>query len=179
MFEIRKFLRCAAEACINYIVAYIPSWWIRKGCYRLLGMKIGKGSRINQRVYIFSPWKISIGKNTMINSFSLLDGRGGLVIGDNVSVSMRAVIYSASHKSYSNTFEYYEKTTTIGNCAWICVNSVLLPGTQIADRCIVSANSVLKGKTEVGGVYAGIPACFVRTRELDTDYQLDNTYYFL
>ena len=175
----RKLLRCLVEVFINYFVAYIPSWAIRKLFYRAFGMKIGKGSRINQRAYVFKPWKISIGENTMINSFALLDGRGGLTIGDNVSVSMRAILYSASHKSYSDTFEYYEKATTIGNCVWICVNAVILPGTQVADRSVVSANSVLKGKTERRGIYAGIPAYFVCERDLETDYQLDNTYYFL
>ena len=33
---------------INYFVAYIPSWTIRKLFYRAVGMKIGKGSRIKQ-----------------------------------------------------------------------------------------------------------------------------------
>lgn len=175
----RKFCRCIVDVFINYFVAYIPSWWIRKFIYILFGMRIGKGSRINQRVYIYSPWKISIGENTMVNSYALLDGRGGLDIGNNVSISMRAVIYTASHKSYSSVFAYYEKTTVIGNCVWICVNAVVLPGSQITDRCIISANSVISGKTERNGVYMGVPAKYVRIRELDADYQLKNRYFFL
>lgn len=75
---IKEIIYGAVHLFLNYFVAYLPSWWIRKIFYRLAGMKIGKGSRINQRVYVFSPWKISIGKNTMINSFAILDGRGGV-----------------------------------------------------------------------------------------------------
>ena len=33
----------------------------------------------------------------------------------NYLISMRSVIYSASHVSSSNTFEYYKKPTVIGN----------------------------------------------------------------
>ena len=175
----RKFFRCFIEAFINYIIAYIPLWGIRKFFYRLFGMKIGKGSRINQRVYIFKAWKISIGENTMINSFSILDGRGGLSIGDNCSISMRAVIYSASHRSSSDAFEYYEKRTTVGNNVWICMNAVILAGTVVSDGVIISANSVIKGITQEKAVYMGIPAKIVRMRGDSFDYTLNNKLYFL
>lgn len=175
----RKFLRCFVETFTNYFVAYIPFWWIRKMLYRILGMKIGKGSRINQRVYVFKPWKISIGENTMINSFAILDGRGCLSIGNNCSISMRSIIYSASHKSFSDSFEYYEKATTIGNNAWICTNAIVLAGSVIADGVIVSANSVIKGNTESASIYMGVPAELVRTRDTVAQYKLDNKYYFL
>ncbi len=175
----RKFLRCFIEVFINYIVAYIPSWVIRKSFYRLFGMKIGKGSRINQRVYIFKPWKISIGENTMINSFVILDGRGGLLIGNNCSISMRSVIYSASHRCSSDTFEYYEKPTIIGNNVWICVSAVVLTGAVISDGVVISANSVIKGITKEGEVYMGIPAKIVHIRGSSFEYELNNKYYFL
>ena len=175
----KKFLSCITDAFINYFVAYIPSWAIRKLFYRLFGMKIGKNTRINQRVYVFCPWRISIGDNTMVNSFAILDGRGGLVIGNSVSISMRSVIYSASHYSNSDSFECYKKKTTVGNCTWICVNAVVLPGANISDGVIVSANSVIKGKTVNNGIYSGLPAVFIRSREISNEYELDCKYYFL
>lgn len=175
----RKLLSNTIEVFINYFVAYIPFWTIRKLFYRAFGMKIGKGSRINQRVYILCPRKITIGMNTMINSFAILDGRGGLEIGDSVSISMRAIIYSAAHYSNSDCFEYYSRKTLIGNYAWICVNAVVLAGTVIADGVIVSANTVIKGKTEKSAVYMGIPAQFVRTRAASLDYKLNNKNYFI
>ena len=126
--SMKKIMYCIISLYINFFVAYIPSWVIRKFLYRLVGLKIGKGSRINQRVYMYSPWKITIGENTMVNSFAILDGRGGLTIGSNTSISMKSVIYTASHKSWSETFEAYKKSTYIGDGVWICVNAVVLPG---------------------------------------------------
>ncbi len=61
---------------INYLISYIPSWYIRKVCYQLLGMKIGKGSRICMGTVVIKPWKIRIGKNSIINEKCHLDARG-------------------------------------------------------------------------------------------------------
>jgi maltose O-acetyltransferase len=61
----------------NYFVAYIPAWFIRKALYRMLGMKIGKHSRIMMRTTVTIPWNIKIGENTYINEFSSIDGREG------------------------------------------------------------------------------------------------------
>lgn len=162
----------------NYIIAYIPFWWVRKALYLLLGMKIGKGSRICMRCIIFSPWRISIGKNTMINEYVLLDGRGGLKIGDNCSLSMWAIVYTASHASKSPDFQYYSRATEIGNCCWIGARAVILPGSSLKDRSVVSANSVLKGVAEENGVYIGNPAEKKRSREIDANYQQRNLNFF-
>ena len=176
---VKEMLYCAVHIYINYFIAYIPCWIIRKFLYRLLGLKIGKGSRINQRVYIFSPWRISIGDNTMVNSFAILDGRDSLIIGSNTSISMHAAIYTASHKSWSDTFEGYTKPTTIGNGVWICINAVVLAGSYLEDNVIVSANSVIKGKAERGGVYMGLPAEMVKMRDIDADISMKICAFFL
>ena len=49
----------------------------------------------------------------------------------------------------------------------------------VEDKVILSANSVLKGKTEVGGVYMGIPAELVKYRDLENGMKLKNISYFL
>ncbi len=62
---------------INYFVAGIPCWSIRKMLYKLFGMKIGKGSRINMKCFVIEPWNVKIGENSIINEVCLIDGRGG------------------------------------------------------------------------------------------------------
>ena len=81
----------------NYIVAYIPFWKIRKFAYQLLGMKIGKGSRILMRVTILDPSNISLGERVFINEYCYLDGRGGIEIGDDTSVSIYTYINTGQH----------------------------------------------------------------------------------
>ena len=141
-------------------------------------MKIGKGSRINMKCIVFSPWKIRIGCNTMINEYTLLDGRGGLRIGDSCSLSMWSVIYTASHVSKSKEFQYYSKPTEIKNCCWIGTRAVVMPGSIIEDRVIISVNSVFKGTSETDCVYVGNPAEKRYTRGLEKNYQQFNLNFF-
>ena len=87
---------------LNHIVAHIPIWTIRRIMYVLAGMKIGKNSRILMGCVIFAPWKIIIGENSYVNEQVILDGRGGLIIGNNVSISMRSQIITGTHSVKSN-----------------------------------------------------------------------------
>ena len=91
---------------LNYFVAYIPLWTVRKILYSIFGMKIGKKSRIAMRVVVLNPRAIEIGERNVINEFVLLDGRSGLKIGSDNSISMYVKIYSGTHDSNSNTFAY-------------------------------------------------------------------------
>lgn len=163
----------------NYFVNYIPVWTIRKLIYRCLGMKIGKGARINMRCIVMSPWKIRIGRNTIINEYTILDGRGGLTIGSNCSISMWSVVYSASHYLDSPVFAYYAKETTIGDCCWLGARCVIMPGSCLGDGSVISVNSVFKGIADKNGVYIGNPAELKRTRKLDAPYNLKNPYFFV
>lgn len=175
---IKKLIYDLLLVFLNYFVARIPCWHIRKLFYFIFGLKIGKGSRINQRVFLYNPWRIKIGSNTIVNSFAILDGRGGLTIGNNTSVSMRAVLYTASHKTYSDTFEYFEKPTVVEDCCWICTNAIILPGSQIKNLAVIGANSVFKGTAEEKTIYAGSPAKPVRDRDIDGLYEIKNREFF-
>lgn len=171
---IKIFARDIIYIFLNYVVNYIPCWNIRKLFYILMGLKIGKGSRICMKCIIMSPWNISIGANTMINEYVLLDGRGGLTIGDSCSISMWAILYTASHYSDSNEFQYYSKETKLGNCCWIGTRAVIMPGSVIRDRTIISVNSVFKGISDENAIYVGNPAKHVKVRKINENYDLIN-----
>ena len=156
---------------LNYFVSNIPCWHIRKFIYVLFGMKIGCKSRLNMKVIVWSPWNIKIGKGTIVNEYAFLDGRGGLSIGDGSSIAMWAVLYSSSHYADSASFEYYTKSTSIGNSCWICARSVVLAGSKINDRVIIGSNSVFKGVAKTAGVYVGNPCQFIRDRKVYENYE--------
>lgn len=125
-----------------------------------------------------SPHKIIIGKNTMINEFVLLDGRGKLSIGNNTSISMFSIIYSGTHRTSSDSFEYVGRTTTIGDNVWIGARSIVLAGSVCLKGCIVGAGSTFGGVAEENGIYVGNPAILVKHREITQNYKLDKHKYF-
>lgn len=164
---------------INYFIAYIPCWTIRKALYLMAGLKIGKGSRICMRAKLLEPWNIVIGESTIINDSCVIDGRGKLSIGSNCSISEKSIIYTASHLTNSELFEYYEKRTIIGDGVWIGVRATILPGALIDNYAVIGAHSVVtEGEYKSSVVYAGIPAKKIKDRNITRMEKLNHIVFF-
>ena len=158
---------------LNQFVNKIPSWTIRRFFYRWAGMKIGKGSRILLNVVVFVPKGIVIGERSYINEYCQLDGRGGLEIKNDVSISIRTVILTAGHAKNSNDFAYRTGKVVFEDNVWTGANSVILDKTTLGEGSILSSLSVCKGELEPYGIYSGNPAVKVGTRKLTEKYRLD------
>ena len=154
---------------INYFIGYFPLWTIRKWFYKLCGLKIGKGSRINMGCILMNPWNIVIGSNTIINEYTLLMVGGGVHIGDNCSISMFSILYSASHYINSEKFEYYEQRTVIKDNVWVGARAVILAGSVVNTGCIIGANSMFNLKeSDENCIYGGVPAKLIKIRNIDS-----------
>jgi acetyltransferase-like isoleucine patch superfamily enzyme len=100
----------------------------------------GEGTTCYDNVLILGD--VRVGSNSWIGPNVILDGTGGLVIGDNVSISAGAQIYSHSSvaRSASQGKEKIEtKPTAIGNGAYIGPNAVVQMGVTIGDSVVVGA----------------------------------------
>lgn len=142
------------------------------------GMKIGVKSRIGIGTKVISPANITIGDRTVVNEFCLLDGRGGLFIKDDVSISIYTKIITASHHANSNSFEYYQSSVSIENRVWIGCAAIILDGSKLNDNCIIGAGTVFKGSADCNGIYIGNPSKKIKDRILDSDYMIDYNPYF-
>lgn len=163
---------------INYLVCYIPCWHIRKVLYKILGMKIGKNARIHMGVKVLIPWRIELGNNSIVNEFCFLDGRGGLKIGDNVSISIYSMMITGSHDKNSENFAYVANSIIIENCVWLGARAIILDGSILKQRTVIGAGSVFKGTTEENGVYVGVPAKKISSRKITSNYDIDYKPFF-
>lgn len=179
MKKFRSWANCLLYLLLKTFVAYFPVWTIRKLIYCALGMKIGRGSRIGIGTMVVCPWNVHIGANTIINENCHLDGRGGLKIGNNVSISLYTIILSASHDSRSESFEYVKKAVVIEDHVWIGARSIILEGSQLGRACIIAAGSTFRGIAEEDCLYSGVPAKKIRKRELKGLYELDYHPFFI
>lgn len=157
---------------LNYVVAYFPSWRVRRYVYRRFGMTIGDGARILMGTSVVAPENIVIGRNSTINEYCHLDGRGGLTICDNVSVSLRCILLTASHSKTSATFAYREGEVVLEDNVWIGAGAIVLDASRLKRGSILGAGSVLKGEAEEDTVYVGVPAQAVGRRGLLGAYDL-------
>lgn len=157
---------------LNNIVNNIPCWTFRRAVYKAFGMKIGKGSRIMMKTVVMCPSGIIIGENSIINEYCHLDGRGGLEIGNNVSISLRSVILTASHSKSGSDFAYRTGKVVIEDNVWLGAGAMILDRSHLKYASIVSAGSVVKGVCEADSVYAGVPAKCISKRNLEGPYSL-------
>lgn len=175
---IRRLKADAKYIFINRFVVFIPCWYLRRLLLKLFGLKIGNGSRIAIGTIIISPESISIGNRTYINEFCHLDGRGGLEIGNDVSISIYTKIITASHYANSSSFEYYDQKTMIHNNVWIGCGAIVLNGSTLREGSVIGAGSVFKGNTESNKIYVGNPAKLLKDRNLSESYKLDYKPFF-
>ena len=163
---------------LNYVISAIPFWCIRLFFYRISGVRIGKGSRIGLHCKVSRPSKIVLGERTIVNEFCYLDGRGGLKIGNDVSISMYSKIITASHYSNSSDFKYFEDEVEIEDHVWIGISAIILNGSFICHGSIIGAGAVFKGRSVENGIYTGSPAKLAKIRNSNLKYKISFTPFF-
>ena len=123
---------------------------------RYLGF--GEGSSIYHNSYVYGD--VKVGKNTWIGPFVLLDGSGGLEIGDNCSISAGVHIYTHDTVKWAisgGKAEYERAPVRIGNCCYIGSQTVIAKGVTIGDHSVIGACSFVNRDIPPHSVAVGIP----------------------
>lgn len=171
---IKKLLRYPFYFAINYlpnhVVNKMPSYTIRHAFYRyFLGIQIGKGSSIHMNTRV-NRNNISIGCNSVINRNCYLDGRGGITIGDSVSISPEVHLITGSHLVDSSTFEYFTKDIRIDDYVWIGTRAIVLPGVHLGKGAVVASGAVVTSNVNPYEIVGGVPAKVIGKRQRDLKY---------
>lgn len=152
----------------------LPSHSIRIVCYRhLLGVTIGRHTSIHRGCRLYCPPRVQIGDNTVVNRDVLLDGRMGLVIGDNVSVSEGVAIFTLEHDPNSPDFANRGAAVRVADRAFIGARAIILPGIVVGDGAVVAAGAVVTHDVPPYTIVGGVPARFIADRRQDLSYTLD------
>ena len=118
----------------------------------------GKGTSIYDSSLVIG--NVTVGEKTWIGPFTVLDGSGGLAIGNNCSISAGVQIYSHDSVQWAvsgGTIPYEYSMTKIGNNCYIGPNTIIIKGVNIGDNVIVGANSFVNRNLEDNKKYAGNP----------------------
>ena len=166
----------------NCVVAHVPSYTLRHAWYRrALGMELGQGSAILMHGYFYIRGRprpdrpgIVIGKHTVVNQACVLDGRGGLRIGDNVSISPGVWLLTDGHDMRDPLFPEVLAPIEIGDYAWLGSRAMVLPGVTIGEGAVVAAGAVVTKHVSPYTVVGGVPAVPIGTRPQNQRYQLNH-----
>jgi len=130
----------------------------------------GEGASVYQESLIFGD--VEVGKGTWVGPFTILDGSGGLKIGDNCSISAGVQIYTHDtvlKRLSEGKFRTERASTAVGNSCYIGPQTVITKGVKIGHHCVIGANSLLRKSLEPYSIAFGIPATQKGRVEFDDD----------
>ncbi|MFH1285497.1 MAG: acyltransferase [Candidatus Micrarchaeota archaeon] len=139
-YKVRNPLRVMLNFLVIQKCKFIPSLSLKNFCYRLLGMKVGKGVSVGLAVQfdIFFPELIEIGENSLIG-------------------------YSATILTHEFLLKKWRKgRVKIGKNCLIGANVLILPGIEIGDNAVVSSCSLVNRNVAKNEFVGGVP---IRTLE--------------
>lgn len=150
----------------------IPIHVIRLVFLKLFIKQIGKQTYVGRLVDIRSPWNVCIGSNCVINKRVVLDGRGQLVIGDNVDIAQDAQIWTEQHDYNDDYHKTQRGLVVINDYAWISSRTSILPGVIIGRGSVVASGAVVTKNVDDMSVVGGIPAKVIAIRTSKLKYKL-------
>jgi acetyltransferase-like isoleucine patch superfamily enzyme len=125
---------------------------------RARSLGFGEGSSIYHNSYVYGD--VSVGRDTWIGPFTLLDGSGGLTIGDSCSISSGVQIYSHDTVRWAvsgGVVETERAPVAIGSFTYIGSQTVVDRGVTIGDHVVIGACSFINRDIPAYTVAAGVP----------------------
>jgi len=177
---IKRFRKCYSdhllhiwmEEYVGWITRNLPSiegMVIRYGLYRLLFKQMKSFPLIYPGVYMTHTYGIAVGNRFSIGTGSILDGRGGITIGDHVMVSSNVAIYSSEHNMTHPylpmaSLDNIMKSVVIGDDVWIGTHVCIPGGVTIGGGAVIAAGAVVVNDVEDNCIVGGVPAKIIGKR---------------
>jgi len=119
--------------------------------------RCGRNFKCFQFVKFSFGYNLEVGDDVVVHRHVLLDDRGGIVLGDRVSISDYANIYSHTH-DVAESRNIETPVTVIGDGVRITYHATVLAGVHLAEDSMLGALAVATKDVEPGAIALGIPA---------------------
>jgi acetyltransferase-like isoleucine patch superfamily enzyme len=136
---------------------------LRRILARYIFKRCGENFKAFQNVEFSFGYNMDVGDNVVVHRNVLLDDRGGIVLGNNVSISDYANVYSHTH-SIVDAKDVTNATTVIEDGVRITYHATVLAGVHVHEQGMVGAMAVATKDVRPYHVYVGIPAKSVRVK---------------
>lgn len=125
--------------------------------------RVGRNFKCFHFVEFSFGYNLEVGDDVVVHRNVLLDDRGGIVLGDRVSISDYANVYSHTHDIVDQV-NVSNLPTTIGEGVRITYHATVLAGTHVGAHAMVGALAVATRDVRPFHVNVGIPAKSVRVK---------------
>lgn len=117
-----------------------------------------KHSKLTKYNYIVQyPENLRLGKNFDIGTFSYINCKNGVEIGDDVQIASHCSIYSDSTIDNKQGRVILKKNCRIGT------HSTIMPGVTIGENSVIGAYSFVTENVPKNEIWTGIPASFKKS----------------
>ncbi|MFP3461284.1 hypothetical protein R5O87_10580 [Arthrobacter globiformis] len=142
---------------------------LRLAVLRLAGAKVGKNIVLAQGVRIIGASCLEIEDDVSIARDVVLDARGGLTLQRGALIGFESIILTSTHNSEQagvpvHVQGMFSREVVIGEYSWLGARCVVQPGVTIGSNVIVGSSAVVTSDLSSQGVFAGVPARFLRNR---------------
>jgi acetyltransferase-like isoleucine patch superfamily enzyme len=125
--------------------------------------RVGRNFKAFQHVEFSFGYNMEVGDDCVVHRHVLLDDRGGIVMGDRVSISDYANIYSHTH-SIVDQKDVTDAVTRLDDGVRITYHATVLAGVHVNEEAMVGAVAVATKDVRPYHVNVGIPAKSVRVK---------------
>jgi acetyltransferase-like isoleucine patch superfamily enzyme len=125
--------------------------------------RVGRNFKAFHFVEFSFGYNLEIGDDVVVHRNVLLDDRGGIVLGDRVSIADYANIYSHTH-SIVDQADVTNAPTVLEEGVRITYHATVLAGTRVGANSMVGAMAVATRDVRPWHVNVGIPAKSVRVK---------------
>lgn len=153
-------------------IMWVPCHPLRRVVCKAVLKKMSWSCAIFRNVDLRSPYRISIGENTIINKRCVLDGRGGLTIGDNVDIAQEVCIWTEQHDYNSPDYSSVCKSVVIEDYVWVASRAIILPGIKVGRGAVIACGSIVTKDVPPLSIVAGVPAKVIGQRDDILTYRL-------
>lgn len=131
---------------------------------RANNLGFGDKTSIYDSSFVFGD--VEVGENTWIGPFTIIDGSGGLKIGNGCTISAGVHIYT--HDNLAKTIlggeaEIDKAPVVIGDNSYIAPHCIVSKGVRIGNQCVLAANSFLNQNMPDRTIFGGNPAKLIGT----------------
>jgi acetyltransferase-like isoleucine patch superfamily enzyme len=174
-FELRQFI-----AMLKMLLEWRRARRVRKQFH-----KVGLGFECDPTVKTVFAERIDIGDYVYIGPGTYLHGRGGLHVHDHCIIGPEVIVLTSMHNYKNALMVPYDdvellRPVTIGQCVWIGIRAIIIPGVHIGEGSIIGAGAVVTKSFPPGSIIAGNPAKVVGQRDMSHYRQIiENKKFYL
>jgi acetyltransferase-like isoleucine patch superfamily enzyme len=136
---------------------------LRRILARHVFRRVGENFKAFHFVEVSYGYNLEVGDNVVVHRNVLLDDRGGIIIGNDVSISDYAAVFSHTH-SIDDIQDIHNIPTVLEDGVRVTYGAVILAGVRVGIQGMVGARAVATRDVRPYHVNVGIPAKSVRVK---------------